>query len=150
MFLCLTINCSIFPCESQPHKGHLTSKPNYRQFPSYLLCTPLLIPFHLLPSPVYPTGFSFCFFPGFVAIFTLLSSINNNNFTVNRMKYLLLSIPKLFSQFVCHDLPRKLIQNKPSQARNMNFVINYECTSSTQSRVAYIIKGINLTKIYSS
>ena len=30
------------PCESQPHKGHLTSKPDYRRFPSYLLWTPLI------------------------------------------------------------------------------------------------------------
>ena len=64
---------------SQPHKGHLTSKPHlYRRFPFYLFCTLLLFPFHLLPSPVHPTRFSFCFFPGFLAIFTLLSSNNNN------------------------------------------------------------------------
>jgi len=59
------------PCESQPHKARLTSKLNYRRFPSYLLCTFLLFPFHLLPSPVHPTGFSFCFFSGFLAIFIL-------------------------------------------------------------------------------
>ena len=35
-------------------------------------------PFHLLPSPVHPIGFSFCFFLGFLAIFILLSSNNNN------------------------------------------------------------------------
>ena len=28
---------------------------------------------------MHPTGFSYCFFPGFLAIFTLLSSNNNNN-----------------------------------------------------------------------
>ena len=38
--------------------------------------TLLLFPFHLLPSPVHPTGFSFCFFLCFLAIFTLLSSNN--------------------------------------------------------------------------
>ena len=27
----------------------------------------LMFPFHLLPSPVHPTGFSFCFFPGMIA-----------------------------------------------------------------------------------
>ena len=59
------------PCESQPHKGHLTSKLKYKWFPSILLCTHLIFPFHILPSPVYPTGFSFCFFPGFLTIFTL-------------------------------------------------------------------------------
>ena len=31
-------------------------------------------PFHLLPSPVHNTGFSFCFFPGSLAIFILLSN----------------------------------------------------------------------------
>ena len=31
-------------------------------------------PFHPLPSPVYPTECSSCFFPGFLAIFILLSS----------------------------------------------------------------------------
>ena len=67
------------PCESQTRMGHLTSNLIYRRFPSYLLCTLLLLPFHLLPSLVHPTGFSFCFFPGVLAIFTLLSSNNNNN-----------------------------------------------------------------------
>ena len=47
---------------------------NYRRFPSYILCTLLLLPFHLLPFPVYPTGYSFCLIPGFLAIFILLSS----------------------------------------------------------------------------
>ena len=44
--------------------------------PSYLLCAPLLFPLHLVPSPVHSTGFSFCFSPGFLAIF--ISSSNNN------------------------------------------------------------------------
>ena len=64
---------------SQSHMGYLTSKLNYRRFPSYLLCTLLLFPFHILPSPVHPIGFSFCFFPGLLAIFTLLSSNNKQN-----------------------------------------------------------------------
>ena len=38
----------------------------------------LIFPFHLLPSPVHPTGFFFCFFPGFLVIYTLLSSKNNS------------------------------------------------------------------------
>ena len=63
------------PCESLHHKGHLTFKLKYRWIPSYLLCTLLLFPLHLLPSPVHPTRFSFCFFfPGFLVIFSLLSS----------------------------------------------------------------------------
>ena len=49
-----------------------------RWFPSYLLCTLLLFPFHLLPSSVHPTRFSFWFFSGFLAIFSLLSSNNSN------------------------------------------------------------------------
>ena len=48
--------------------------------PSYLLCTLLLFPFHLLPSPVHTTGFSFCLFIGFLVIFTSLSSNKNNCF----------------------------------------------------------------------
>ena len=39
--------------------------------PVYLLCTLLLFYFHLLPSPVHPTRFSFCFF---LVIFILMSS----------------------------------------------------------------------------
>ena len=50
-----------------------------RRFPSYLTLTLFL--YFLLPSPVHPTGFSFCFFPGFLAIYILLSS-NNNNYRV--------------------------------------------------------------------
>ena len=60
----------------KPHKGHFTSKLKYRRFPSYLLCALLLLPFHLLLSPVHPTGFQFCFLPCFLAIFILLSSKN--------------------------------------------------------------------------
>ena len=64
-------------CESQPHKGYyLTFKLNSMTvavFPS------LIFPFHFPPSPVYPTVFSICFFPGFIAIFILLSSNSNNN-----------------------------------------------------------------------
>ena len=63
---------------SQPHKGYLTSKLNFKTvlvIPS--LDPSLIFPFHLLPSPTYPTGFSFCFFPGFLAIFNSLS-LNNN------------------------------------------------------------------------
>ena len=65
--------------KSQPHEGHLTTKLNYRRFPSHLLCTFLLFSFHLLPSLVHPAGFSFCFFRGFLVVFILFSSNNNNN-----------------------------------------------------------------------
>ena len=41
----------------------------------------LIFPFHLLPSLVHPIGFSFYSFPGFLAIFILLSSNNNNIIT---------------------------------------------------------------------
>ena len=61
-------------CESQPHKGHLTSILNYRWFPSYLPCTLILFPFHLLPFAAHPTWFFFSFFPCFPAIFILLPS----------------------------------------------------------------------------
>ena len=42
----------------------------------------LIFPFYLIPSPVDLTGFSFCFFPGFLAIYILLSA-NNNWFVQN-------------------------------------------------------------------
>ena len=45
----------------QFHNGHLTFKLKYRWFTSHLLYTLLLFLFHLLPSPVHLTGFSFCF-----------------------------------------------------------------------------------------
>ena len=69
-------------CSTQPHKGHFTSKLKYRRFLSYLL----LLPSHLSPSPVHPTGFSLCFFPCFFAIFTLLSSNSNVNDTLKRAR----------------------------------------------------------------
>ena len=67
-----------------PRSQYLTYKLKYRRLPFYL-CTLLLFPFHLLPYPVHPTEFSFCFFPGFLVIFTLLSSnnsINNNSISL--------------------------------------------------------------------
>ena len=68
---------------NQSRKAHLTSKLKYRRSPSYLLCTLLLFPFNFLPSPVYPTGFYFCFFPGFLTIFALMSSNNNIEFKIS-------------------------------------------------------------------
>ena len=56
-------------------KGHLTSKLNSKTIP---VIPSFIFPFHLLPSPVHPSIFSFCFFPGCLAIFILLSSNNNN------------------------------------------------------------------------
>ena len=56
------------------NKVHLTSK-TVPVLPS--LDPSLMYPFHLLPSPVHPTGFLFYIFPGFLAIFILLSSNNN-------------------------------------------------------------------------
>ena len=76
---------------SHQHKDHLTSKLKCRRFLSYLLCTLLLFPFHLLPSPVHPTGFTFRVFPGFLVIFTLSSSNNNNN---NRQVFTCVSVNK--------------------------------------------------------
>ena len=61
------------------HMGPLVFKLKYRWFPSYLLCTLLLFPFHLLLFPVHPTGYSSCFFPGFLIMFAMLSSKNNKN-----------------------------------------------------------------------
>jgi len=68
-----------FSRTTTPHSCFLTSKLNSKTIPVLPSLDPSLIfPFHLLPSPVHPTGFSFCFFPAFVAIFILLSSNNSN------------------------------------------------------------------------
>ena len=57
----------------------INSKLNSNMVPVLSSLDPSLIfPFHLLPSPVYPTGYSFCFFPGLLPIYILLSSNNNN------------------------------------------------------------------------
>ena len=59
---------------------------NFKTFPVLLFLSPSpIFPFHLLPFPVHPTGFSFYIFPGFLAMFILLSSNNNKSFyrTVN-------------------------------------------------------------------
>ena len=70
----------IVGCESQSHKGPPTSKLNSETVSVLPFLHPFLIfLFHLLPSPVHPTGFSFYFLPSLLAIFILLSSINNNN-----------------------------------------------------------------------
>ena len=69
------------PCVSQPHKGHLISKLNFKTVPVLSSLDPSLIfLFHQIPSPVYPPGFSFCFFHSLLAIFILSS--NNNNTTL--------------------------------------------------------------------
>ena len=57
------------PCESQPHKSHLNSK-TVPILPS--LDHSLIFFIHLLYFLVYSIRFSFCFFPGFLAIFILL------------------------------------------------------------------------------
>ena len=57
------------------HKGHLTSKLSSK---AVLVLPSLIFPFHLLASPVLPTGFSFYIFSGFLAMF-ILFSFNNNN-----------------------------------------------------------------------
>ena len=49
----------------------------------------LIFPFHILPSPVHPTGFSFCFFPDFLAIFILsLNSIKYNMMTAHKVQHI--------------------------------------------------------------
>ena len=64
-----------------------------RRFPSFLLLTLLLyFLFHLLPSPMHPTGVSSCFFPGILAIFILLSS-NNNKVGDDMQLYIFLNNP---------------------------------------------------------
>ena len=66
MFLCKNVTTYL--------KGPFTSKFDSKTVP---VLPSLIFPFHLLPSPVHPTGFSFRFFHGFLAIFILLSSNRN-------------------------------------------------------------------------
>ena len=75
----------------------------------------LIFPFHPLPSPWHPTGFSFCFFPGVLFICILLSS--NSNKTIpcvtfsSSLNYLVVNEQQqlgLFFEF----LWLKLSQNK--------------------------------------
>ena len=56
----------------------VTSPPNLtpRRFPSSFS---LIFLIQLLPCPVQPTGFSFGFFPGFLAFSILVSANSNNN-----------------------------------------------------------------------
>ena len=58
----------------------LTSRLNFFQDGSRFAFSPPFsyIHFHISPSPVPPTGFSFYIFSGFLAMF-ILFSFNNNN-----------------------------------------------------------------------
>ena len=105
----------------QLHKGHRNSKLKYRRFLFYLPCPFLLFPFHLLPSPVLPTGFSFCFFPDFLAIFTLLSSTNNNFYFDNSACDWLIEMAPLYSS-QSHVL-RQLTKAVKSIWRNSLYII---------------------------
>ena len=62
------------------HKGLLIAKLNSKTVPVFSF---LIFPFHLLPSPVHPTGFSFCFFPGFLAIFIVVSCQHEHSQTIS-------------------------------------------------------------------
>ena len=51
----------------------------YRIFLLFLPCLPCHFYLAVIEQQQHSTGFSFCFFPVFLAIFTLLSSNNSNN-----------------------------------------------------------------------
>ena len=75
------------PLESQPHRpSPLKSQLNSMTVPDL---PSLIFNSHLLPSHLYTTGFSFCFFPGFLAIFIL--SWNSNSSTIVSIKAVLLA-----------------------------------------------------------
>ena len=77
---------------SQHHKCHLTSKLNFKTVPVLPSLDPsLTFPYHLLSSSMHPTGFFFCFFPGFFAIFILLPSNNNNRIHTQKNRLLILA-----------------------------------------------------------
>ena len=69
--------------ECQPHKGspHLQT-----QLQDGFRLTFSLISFSFLSFPVHSTGFSFCFFPGFLAIFIFLPLNNDNKFNAIILK----------------------------------------------------------------
>ena len=86
-----SITHKLDPCESRD-----TSTP--KRFPSYLLLILLLnFLFHLSPSPVHPTRFSFCFFPGFLTFLSCChrKTTMNNHIFFNRTKW-------SSSQFCCY------------------------------------------------
>ena len=107
----------------QPHKVHLNFKLIYKWFSSYLLCTFLLFPFHLLPSPVHPTRFSFCVFPCFRAIFTLLSSNNNNNNSLFLQTVKIGLYPLFWSHFKSSEKKKNsCTRNKSFEMRKKNTI----------------------------
>ena len=66
-----------------------TTKIISKTLPVLPYLSPLLIfPFSLLPSPVYPTGFSIYIFSGLIVIVIMLSS-NNNHFRAIYIVYVL-------------------------------------------------------------
>ena len=79
-FYLVVITTTTLPCYIKEKKinhlthrkqGHLTSKLNSETVPVLPSVYPsLTYPFHHSPSPVHLTGFSYCFFPRFYAIFT--------------------------------------------------------------------------------
>ena len=93
-------------------KGHLTSKQNSMTVPVLLS---LIFPFILSPSPGHPTGFSFCIFSGFLAIFILLSSDNNNN--INKYDSTTLSMAENAVEETASHRRRIFLEISPEEAR---------------------------------
>ena len=86
----------------------------------------LIFPFHILPSPVHPTGFSFCFFPGFLAIFILLSS--NNSIPEFPSVSFQTSLPFLYC---CHRINIVVIPDFPSVSSLASLPFLYCCHRTT-------------------
>ena len=92
-FLLLFANNIISWCRSEYNvtatekewNAHHTSKLSYRRFPSYLhsVDSSLIFRFHLLPSPVHHSGFSFCVSSLASFPFILLSLKNKNTLAHN-------------------------------------------------------------------
>ena len=81
-----SLNCTWYPnWKRRQYIGHpMYSELNSKTLPDLPSFDSSLI-FHLLPSPVHATVFSFCFFPDFLVIFIVLSSNNNLRYVNKRV-----------------------------------------------------------------
>ena len=102
------------------NEGHLTSKLNFMTVPDL---PSLIFPFHLLPSPVHPTGFFFCIFPGFLAIFILSCHRTTTMVTAKCFEFIL---PKSQIYFTYnHDLVALLLKIATNKSQYLDTNANY-------------------------
>ena len=85
----------------------------------------LIFSFHILPSSVHPTGFSFCFFSSFLAIFILLPS--NNKCKQNRTTDVNKSLEKLSCEIRCRSISHaiKAVHKNVGKCNCISFIMKY-------------------------